>query len=379
VVKKLTSGVAQLLKGNGVQIVKGEAFFESANRIQVKDGESIEFSQAIIATGSHTIQIPGFSLKDKEVTDSKGALEFTEAPKRMVVIGGGVIGMELGMLYQKFGTEITVLEASPQILNGIDPDVSQLLQRICKKRKIQIYLSTKASGYEKKKDGLHVTIETPKGKETIICDQVLLSVGRAPNGKNLGLEEIGVKVDPKGFIPVNQKQQTNVSHIFAIGDVVGQPQLAHKASKEGIVAAEVIAGINTEYDVRAMPGAIFTDPEIATVGKTEEEAKKEGFQTFSGKFQMGALGRAISTEATDGFIKVVGDQKTHQILGVHMIGASSSDMISEASLAIEMGARVEDLALTVHPHPTYSEALMEAAEGALGHAIHMLNRKESHA
>lgn len=381
VVKKLTGGVGQLLQANGIQIVKGEAVFETANRIRVKGvnsgQETIEFSHAIVATGSRTIEIPGFAIDDKNVIDSKAALELTQAPKRMTVIGGGVIGMEIGMLYQKFGTEVTVVEFMPQLIPGVDVEISQALQRTCKKRGINVFTSTKALGYEKKKDGLAISVETPKGNETIMSDVILLSVGRTPNGLGFGLEKIGVNVHAKGSITVNNKLQTNIPNIYAIGDVVGPPQLAHKASKEGLVAAECIAGHNEIYDVRAMPGAIFTDPEIATVGLSEEEAQKQGYETLVGKFPFAASGRALSTRQTDGFVKVVADKKNKLILGVHMMGPEVSNLISEATLAIEMGATLEDLALTVHPHPTLSECLMEAAEGALGKAIHAVNRADT--
>jgi dihydrolipoamide dehydrogenase len=378
VVKKLTGNIGQLLKTYGVEIIKGEAMFEGPHKIKIKGvnsgQESVEFGSAIVATGSKTIQIPGFDIDGENVVDSKQALEWTKIPKRLAIIGGGVIGMEIGMLYQKLGTEVTVVEMMDQLLPGVDAEIAQSLGRICKKRGIQVHLSSKALEYKKGKNGLSLEIETPSGKNKIDCDVILLSIGRSPNGAGLGLDKIGVNVTPKGQIPVNSKLQTSLPHIFAIGDVAGPPQLAHKASKEGLVAAEIIAGHNEEYDVRAMPGAIFTDPEIATVGLSEAEAQKQGIAYFVGKFPFAASGRALSTRHTEGMVKIVAEKKSNLILGCHIIGPDASDLIGEATLAIEMGATVEDLALTVHPHPTLSESLMECGEAALERAIHILNR-----
>ena len=380
VVKKLTSGVSQLLKASGGQIIKGEARFTGANKITVKKDageETIEFQQAIVATGSRPISIPGFEMDGKKVVDSKDALDWTKAPKSMVVIGGGVIGMEMGMLYEKLGTKVTVVEMTDQLLPGTDKEVAQTLQRVCKKRSIDVYVSSKALSYEEKKGTLNVKLETQKGSVDVPCEVILLSVGRAPNGGDLGLGKYGVKVTDRGMIPVNGKMQTNVPHIYAIGDVSGPPLLAHKASKEGLVAAEVIAGGHEEYDVRAMPGAIFTDPEIATVGLNEEEAKAKGLKVYTGKFPFAASGRALSSEQTDGFAKLVIEEGTDLLVGASIIGAGASDLISEVTFGIEMGASVEDMAMTVHPHPTMSETLMEAAEAALGKPIHTVARKSS--
>lgn len=380
IVKKLTTGIAQLSKASGAEIVKGEAQFEHPNRILVRKGgsehEVIEFDHAVVAVGSKPIEIPGFSIDDKNVVDSKNALDWTTPPKRLVVIGGGVIGLEIGMLFAKFGTELTVVELTNQLLPGVDKEIAQTMERICRHGKIAVHLSAKAVGYWKKKGSLTTEIQTPKGKQEIPCDVILLAVGRRPDGTGLGLEKIGVQV-AQGMIPVNSKCQTNLPHIYAVGDVTGPPLLAHKASKEGIIAAECIAGLNVEFDVRAMPAAMFTDPEIATVGMTEADAKVKGIETFTGKFPFVACGRAMATRHTEGFVKVVAEKGTNLLLGVHIIGPSASDLISEAALAIELGATVEDLALTVHPHPTLSEAMMEAAEGALGRAIHMVNRPAS--
>jgi dihydrolipoamide dehydrogenase len=378
VVQKLTSGIGQIVKGNGGEIIFGTATFVSPKSVEVllpsNQKTLVEFDQAIVACGSKTIEIPGFKIDGTDVVDSKDALDWTAAPKRLAVIGGGVIGMEIGMLFQKFGTQVTVVELSPNLLPGTDTDVSKALEKICTKRKITLHLDSKALGYEKSKNELILKVETKKGPVQVPCDKILLAVGRAPNGTMLGLEKIGVTLD-RGRVPVNKHMQTNLAHIYAIGDVAGQPLLAHKASKEGIVAAEHIAGHHGEYDVRAMPGAIFTDPEIATVGLSEDDCKKQNIEYFVGQFPFAASGRALSTRATDGFVKVIGNKSNGLLLGCHIIGPHASDLIAEATLAIEMGATVEDMALTVHPHPTTSESVMEACEDALGLPIHTMKRK----
>ncbi len=377
-VHKLTGGVAQLAKAVGVKFLHAEAMFETPHRIRLKgtnlEEASIEFQNAIVAPGSRPIEIPGFGIDGKHVVDSRDALDWTKAPRRLLIIGAGAIGMEIGMLYRKLGSEVTVVEMMDQLLPGTDAEIAQTLQRICRKKGITVHLSSKAAEYAKTKTGLAVTVETPKGKQEVPCDVILLSVGRAPNGLGLGLEKIGVNVNPRGVIPVDEHRRTNLPHIYAIGDVTGPPLLAHKASKEGLVAAECIAGAADVYDVRAMPVAVFTDPEIASVGWIESEALKQGKKIFVGKFPFAASGRAVSTGHSDGFVKVIAEEGTKLILGVHIIGPDAADLIGEAALAIEMGATVEDLALTVHPHPTFSETLMEAAEASLGKAIHTLNR-----
>lgn len=378
VVQKLVGGVSQLVKANGGEILFGTAQFLTANTLEVTlpslEKTIVEFEQAIVACGSKSIEIPGFKIDGADVVDSKEALDWTAAPKRLAVIGGGVIGMEIGMLYQKFGSQVTVVELAPQLLPGTDTDVAKAIEKICTKKKIAVHLNAKALGYEKSKTELTLKIETSEGPVTIACDKILLSVGRSPNGNAIGLDKIGVSME-RGRVLVNKSMQTNLSHIYAIGDVAGQPLLAHKASKEGVVAAEHIAGHHAEYDVRAMPGAIFTDPEIAAVGLTEEECKKQSIAYFVGMFPFAALGRAVSTRATDGFVKVIGDKSNGRLLGAHIIGPHASDLISECTLAMEMGATIEDLALTVHPHPTTSESIMEACEDALGLPIHTIKRK----
>ena len=377
VVTKLTSGVRTLLKGNGVEIIDGTAKLEKASpdghRITVGD-KTIIAKNVVIATGSRPIEIPGFKVDQQRVIDSTGALALDHVPARMVVIGGGYIGLELGMVYAKFGTKVTVVEALPRVLASMDKDCVAVVERKLKKMGVEVMAETKATSWEDKGDRAVLTVTLKDGKTaTIDTDKILLSIGRRPNSENLGLDALGVKLD-RGFIVVDDKLRTNVGGIYAIGDVVGGMMLAHKATKEGEVVAEVIAGHKAAFDVRTIPAVVFTDPEIAATGLTEDEAKAKGHTVKTGKFPFAALGRALSVNDTDGFVKIVGDAKTGELLGVHIVGGGASDLISEAALAIEMGAVVEDLRLTIHPHPTLSEAVMEAASVVMGDAIHVINR-----
>ncbi len=377
VVNKLTGGVRTLLKGNGVEIIDGTAKLEKpgpdGHRITVGD-KTIVAKNVIIATGSRPIEIPGFKIDQDRVLDSTGALALDHVPARMVVIGGGYIGLELGMVYAKFGTKVTVVEALPTILASMDKDCVAVVARKLKKMGVEVMTETKAKSWKLDGDRAVLTVELKDGKAAAIdTDKILLSIGRRPNSENLGLEALGVKTE-RGFITVDDKLRTNVGGIYAIGDVVGGMMLAHKATKEGEVVAEVIAGHKAAFDVRTIPAVVFTDPEIAATGLTEDEAKAKGHTVKTGKFPFAALGRALSVNDTDGFVKIVGDAKTGELLGVHIVGGGASDLISEAALAIEMGAVVEDLRLTIHPHPTLSEAVMEAASVVMGDAIHVINR-----
>jgi dihydrolipoamide dehydrogenase len=284
--------------------------------------------------------------------------------------------MELGTVYAKLGSRITVVEALPQILTGIDPEAVRLVQKGIRQRDGTVLVNAKARGVSRDGGSLTVKVEVDGKEQAIDCDKVLVSVGFRPNSENLGLEKVGVRVGPKGFVEVNERYQTSVPSIYCIGDLSGPPLLAHKASKEGEIAAEVIAGKKSARDWVAMPAAIFTDPEIAAVGLSEEEAKKQGYDPVVGKFAFAALGRAIAIDHTEGFVKVVADRQSKLLLGVTMVGPEASDLIAEAALALEMGAYVEDVALTVHAHPTLPEAFMEACKAALGEAIHALNRPE---
>lgn len=380
IVKKLTGGVRGLLKSNGVQILEGRGKLVAKDTVEVtlKGGGKTRVSASkgiVIATGSATIQVPGFEFDGKSVIGAREAVSLRKIPKRLVVVGGGVIGLELGMVYQAFGSELTVVELTPNLLPGIDPECVKVVERNITKHGGKILKNTRAEGLEKKPDGTVVVRVSADGKQQLIeADQVLVAVGMKPRAKGLGLEELGVQIDGRGFIQTNDLCQTNVEGIYAIGDVSGPPMLAHKASKEGEVAAEVIGGKRAAKDWVTIPGIVFTHPEIATVGLTEKEAKEKGIEVKVGKFPFSVLGRAMSIAETDGFTKVVTDTQSGRVVGIHIVGPSASDLISEAALALEMVATAEDLALTIHPHPTLGEALMEASAASLGHAIHMMNR-----
>ncbi len=380
IVKKLTTGVKSLLRTNGAELMAGTATITGPNTVEVKlpDGtvETVQATKAIVvATGSTTIEIPTFKFDGTQIIGAKEAVSLRSIPKRLLVIGGGIIGLELGMVYQKFGSKLTVVEALPDILTGVDPDCAKVVERRLIKLGATIHKKAKALGYEKQADGsIAVKIDLDGKQETIECDVVLVAVGMRPHSKGLGLEQVGVTVDKRGFVPTDRLGRTNIPSIYAIGDVSGPPLLAHKATKEGEVIAEVIAGHKVEKDWVTIPGAIFTDPEIATAGLTADEAVAKGYEVVVGKFPFAALGKAMAMAETDGFVKVVADKKTKQVLGVHIVGPEASTMISEGALALEMAAFLDDLSLTVHPHPTLSEALMEASAHALGSAIHIANR-----
>jgi dihydrolipoamide dehydrogenase len=378
IVKKLTGGVRGLLKGNGAELIAGTAVVTGPSTIEVTSvegkKETIEAKAIVLATGSSTIEIPAFKF-GKGIIGAKEAVSLREVPKRMLVIGGGVIGLELGCVYQKLGSAITVVEMTPSLLPGTDPDCTAVVERRMVKLGAKIFKSAKAMGYETQKDGsLAVRIEVGGKQETIETDCVLVAVGMKPNSKGLGLEKVGVKVDERGFVPTDKFGRTNVPSIYAIGDVSGLPLLAHKASKEAEIVAEVIAGHKAAKDWVAIAAATFTDPEIASVGLTEAQAKEKGIEVQIGKMPFSASGRAMAVAETEGFIKIVADKKTHQIVGVHIVGPSASDLISEGALALEMSAFLEDVGLTIHPHPTLGEAVMIAAQHGLGQAVDIMNR-----
>jgi dihydrolipoamide dehydrogenase len=384
VVSKLTGGVKTLLKANGCDYRTGTARFVSRNTVELtapdsKDGQgktTITADHIVVATGSRPIEIPGFKFDGQRIVDSTGALDFAAVPERLVVIGGGYIGIEIGTLYAKLGSQVTVVEALPNILPGNDPEIVQLVARKLKKLGVEVLTGAKAKSWAEKSGRAVVTVEVggEGGKpQTIEADKVLVAVGRRPNSEGLGLEEIGVKIE-RGFVPVDRQLRTSVPGIYAIGDVAGQPMLAHKASHEAEVVAEVIAGHHAEMDVRCIPAVIFSDPEVASAGITAEEAQKRGRAVKVGKFPFAALGRAIANADTDGFVKVVIDAQSKEVLGIHVVGNGASDIIAEAALAIEMGALADDISLTIHAHPTLPEAIMEAAKASLGEAIHIVNR-----
>lgn len=378
VVKRLTDGIGQLLKQNGVTVVPGTARFRSPREVEVASAGGattvLSAKAFIVATGGRPIALPGFPFDGKVVVTSKEALSWTEVPGRLLVVGGGVIGLELGTVYARLGTRVTVVEMTDQLLPGVEPDVVKVVARGLKKRGVEVFLKAKAAGMKKAKGGVSVEVVGEGKPQTVEVDKVLVAVGVRPNTEELDLARAGVTLTPKGFIEVDERLRTKAPSVYAVGDVTGPPLLAHKASKEGVVAAEIIAGRETRYDVRAMPGVIFTDPEIGVVGFTEAQAREKGYDVMTGSFPYAASGRALSVGSPEGLVKVVGDRKSGRLLGLHVCAPVASDLVSEGALAIEMGATVEDLALTVHPHPTFSEATMEAAEAALGHAIHVLNR-----
>lgn len=376
---RMAGGVEQLLKGNGVTIIRGEASFKTAHELTVKASagtESVTAKNFIIATGSRPIEIPGFKFDEKLVLSSTGALAMDEVPKSLVVIGGGYIGLEIGSMLANFGTKVTVVEANKGLLVGLaDAECVQVVQRRMKKNGIEILTEAKAKGWAKSGSGVEVTVEVAGKEQKLKADRVLVTVGRKPNSDQANLKGIGLQIDERGFVKVNSQRRTNIPHIFAIGDIACQPMLAHKASHEGVLVAEVIAGHNRAYDAKTVPSVIFVEPEIAAAGWTEEECKANGHTDLKiAKFPFAANGRAVSLMETDGFVKMIADAKTHIVLGIHIVGPEASNLISEAALAIEMGARLEDIALTIHPHPTLGETMMEAAEATLGHAIHVIQR-----
>ncbi len=379
IVKKLTGGIRTLFRGNGVDLVYGEGRLTGPKTITVKTREGgtevVEATKGIVvATGSSTIEIPSFKFDGKKIIGAREAVSLREVPKRLLVIGGGIIGLELGGAYQRFGSELTVVEALPNLLTGVDADLTAVVERAYVKHGAKILKNAKAAGVEYQKDGsVAVRVDVAGKSETIVTDLVLVAVGMRPNGAGVGLEELGVKVE-RGFVPTDNLGRTNVPGVYAIGDCSSAPLLAHKAMKEGEVVAEIVAGHKAAKDWVGIPAAIFTDPEIATVGLGEEQAKQKGLEVTIGKFPFAVLGRAMAVNETDGFIKIVANKATHEILGVHIVGPSATDLISEGALALEMHAFLEDVGLTIHPHPTLGEGTMEASLHGLGQAIHVMNR-----
>lgn len=379
IVTQLTGGIGRLLKANGVELIRGHARLVSKHEIEVEgqDGsQRVSAENIVLATGSRPTELPGMPLSDPRIWSAKGALDVEEIPGHLVIIGGGIIGLELGTAYAKLGSKVTVVELMPQVLTGIDAELARPVTRKLKKLGVTIMTEAKSKGIESR-DGFDVlVVETKDGEEALPFDRILVSVGFLPNSQNLGLEAAGVQLSERGFISSDDHGRTNIPNIYAIGDVTGPPFLAHRASKDGIIVAEVISGLSSVKDYQCIPAAIFTDPEIATVGLTEAEAKDQGYELKVGRFPYGALGRALAANAADGFFKIVSDAKTGHILGAGIVGHEASNLIAEVAALIEMAGTVEDLAATVHAHPTFPEGLMEAAEDALGHAIHVSRRKK---
>jgi dihydrolipoamide dehydrogenase len=378
VVKKLTGGIGQLFKAHKIQTVYGTAKYKNRKQVEVSgaDGTHLVTSEAsIIATGGRAFELPNIPFDRVDVISSKEALELKEIPQRLLVIGGGIIGLEIGTFYMKLGAQVTVVEMMDQLLPGVDPELVAVIAKKLKKRGVKVHLKARARAVEKQKDGsLRAVIDTADGEISIDCDKVLVAVGWRPTTEGLDLDKIGVVVTPRGFIGTDDALKTTAEGVWAIGDVVGGPLLAHKASKEGLIAAESISGKPTVRDWRAMPAAIFTDPEIATVGLTVAQAREQGYEVQVGRFPFSANGRALSTNEGEGYAQIVTDKASGLVLGMHVVGPEASNLIAEGALAIEMGAVVEDIALTVHTHPTLPETLMEAAEATLGHAIHAVTR-----
>ncbi|MSR75519.1 MAG: dihydrolipoyl dehydrogenase [Planctomycetes bacterium] len=376
IVLRLTTGIAGLMKNNKVQVLGGSAQFTGKNSISITSGTgsvTLTAQHFVIATGSRSMDIPPFPVNEQDVLSSTGALDLVAVPKSLGIIGGGVIGLEIGMYLMKFGTKVTVVELMDQILPGTDADCVKVLSRRLKKEGAVVHLKSKALGFTRSATGLELAIETPTGAKSALVEKILVAVGRKPNSAGLGLETAGVKLDARGFIEVDAQRRTSNPAVFAIGDVAGPPLLAHKGSKEGTLVADVIAGKNSTWDVRAMPWAIFTDPEIASVGMTETQAQAAGHTVRIGTFPFAASGRALAARETEGLVKLIADATTDRLLGAHICGPHASELIAEAALAIEAGLSAEDLALTVHTHPTLAETMMEAAEDVHNLAVHIYN------
>ncbi|BBP43239.1 dihydrolipoyl dehydrogenase [Thiosulfativibrio zosterae] len=380
VINKLTGGLSALAKARQVEVVQGYGKFSSSHTVTVEkaDGttETIGFENAIIAAGSRVVKLPFIPHDDPRVMDSTDALELAEIPKRMLVIGGGIIGLEMAQVYDSLGAKITVVELGDTIIPGADKDISKPLLKKIQKQYENVFLSSKVTNVEAKPEGLVVTFEGKKCPATDTFDRILVAVGRAPNGKLIDADKAGVAVNDWGFIEVDQRQKTNVDHIYAIGDIVGQPMLAHKAVHEGKVAAEVIAGLPSAFTPMSIPSVAYTDPEVAWAGKTEQQLKDEGIEYEKGAFPWAASGRSLSLGRDEGLTKALFCAETHRLLGAGIVGPNAGELIAEAMLAIEMGADMQDIGLTIHPHPTLSETLGFAAEMAEGTITDLLPPKK---
>jgi dihydrolipoamide dehydrogenase len=374
VVGKLTGGLAGMAKGRKVRVVTGEARFTGPHAIDV-GGTPVTFDNAIVAAGSRAVELPGLPYDDERLMDSTGALALDEVPGSLLVIGGGIIGLEMATVYLALGSKVTVVELVDQLIPGCDPDLVKPLHAELAERCEAIMLGTKVTSLSAGRKGLEASFEGPDAPEKATYDRVLVAVGRVPNGGELGLDAAGVEVDDRGFVGVDAQQRTNVGHVYAIGDVVGNPMLAHKATHEAAVAAEVIAGQDVAFDARAIPSVAYTLPEVAWVGLTETQAKEDGTSYEKAAFPWAASGRALSMEASAGLTKLLVEPETGRVLGAGIVGANAGELMAEVGLAIEMGAVAEDLALTVHPHPTLSETVAFAAELADGTITDLPNPK----
>ena len=380
VVAKERQGVATLLKAAGVSVLFGEARLtgpRSADYAAADGGhERVDFEHAVLATGAVHATIPGFETDGKQVVNAWELLDLPALPKSILVLGGGVSGCELGEFLARVGVDVTIVELMPQILPGMEPDLSRELALTLDRWGVHVHVATKAVGLRREPTGVTMTVETPEGRRDLTAEMLFVTVGKKAASRDLGLTEAGVQSDPKtGFIAVDDQLRTNQPHIFAVGDVARPPMLAHKSYREGIVAAEAIAGMSTRFQFQAMPGVVFTDPELATVGLGKVDAEAKGFAAREAKFPYAALGRAHASHATQGWVKLVADDASGRMLGVHSAGERAGEYIAEAAHAIEMGATVRDLALTIHPHPTFSEALQEVALLWLGEPMHVARRR----
>ena len=375
VVSRLVGGIELLLKGYHATVIMGEAEVIAKDRVAVDTAhgrQEVVCKNLVIATGTRSSSLPGLEFDGDLVIGSKEGLELKGAPKRLLVVGGGAIGLEFASMFQRLGSAITVVEIMDQLMPGSDPEVVRVVHRKLEARGAKVYLKSKVLRINKNGSEAEAEVETPEGKVTVVVDKVLVSVGRKPRTERLNLQAIGVRTDSRGYIVTDNRMQTNVPGVYAIGDVRGPPLLAHKASKEGVVAAECIAGLPSAADWKVIPDTVFCDPEVASVGLTEAKAKEAGYKVKRSRFQFAALGRALAAGEPEGFVKIVSDEQNGLVLGVQIVGPEASDLISEVALAIEMGATVEDVALTIHPHPTLPEAIMEASELAAGRPIHQL-------
>lgn len=380
IIDKLAGGVASLAKTRGVQVINGRAYFEGSNKVRVETEQGqqfVEYDQAILAVGSLAAMPKAFDLGNPRVMTSTEALQVEDIPEKLLVVGGGYIGMELGFVYSALGSEVTVIEALDAILAGADADLARPVVANAKKHFKEIRLKAKVTKMSTAGRQIKVESEYNGEKMAELYDRVLVAVGRVPNSADLGLENTKVELDEKGFVKVNAQQQTNDPSIYAIGDIAGGILLAHKAHKEARIAVENIVGENSTFEGVCIPAVVFTDPELAWAGLTEAEAKAKGIKYEVAKFPWGASGRALSFDRPDGVTKIIVDSETERVLGVGICGANAGELISEATLAIEMGASVEDIALTVHPHPTLSETLMEAADVFYGHSTHYFTKKKA--
>ena len=361
IVGRLTGGLLQLAKQRKVNVIYGAAYFQSANRLVLNNGDTVDFKQCIIAAGSQSAELPG-TPDDPRIMDSTGALELDPLPKRLLVVGGGIIGLEMACIYSSLGTSVTVIELTDSLMPGTDPDLVRPLQKIIKKQYEKILLGTKVTSLRATVPGIEVRYDGEKESGTELFDRVLISIGRSANGNRIDAHLAGVEVDERGIIPVDKQMRTNVPHIFAIGDIVGDPMLAHKATHEAKVAAEVAAGEKSSFDARVIPSVAYTDPEVAWVGLTETSAKQDGVEYEKAQFPWAASGRALALGHDEGMTKLLFDKKSGRVLGGGIVGPNAGDLIAEVGLAIEMGADARDIGLTIHPHPTLSETVAFAAE-----------------